>query len=216
MKKKVGNICILLVVVCVLGISVFAVPMIWCSQGLAFEYLPLLSGDTMLDYIKEEKMTKRYDVDDKEEKLLNVCFCTDLHSREEMTLFLYNAWNVTTEYVEKKEEKCEKPYDITVVVKNWEEIVGIRNFTEKGVMLENKWILYNGVFENWDSTENFCDVYGLDNCYIVDVADVDVINADKWKNISFMHIVTWAESSEKDQIQKKLKEILPGVEITIE
>ena len=73
MKKKI-RIVVLIAVVCIITCVYFIDPILWYSQGLAFDYLPILSAGTKLDYIKSEKIIERYNVDNREEKLINICF----------------------------------------------------------------------------------------------------------------------------------------------
>ena len=224
MKKKkvlIIQICIFAILVVILTVFNFKAYLmkadLFYCQGLALEFLPYRSDKIDLERI-EKKDLRQYGSEYQSSEVIWIGFkmprekyCNDANET------LFKLWTRLEEYLNnhRNNELNNKP--IKLYITYLSEVTGICNYdTRNAAYLGDKWALYDGSFNNWEEMTLFSKVYGIDNCYVIDITDIDSINPNDWENLKYLHVKSNHEQNVKNYVKEKLVSMFPETDIIIE
>ena len=217
---KRGIIALILILL-VLGTILFRayimpIQLAYC-QGVAMKYLPYYFDSIKLNRIEQDDLGT-YGREYRNIELIRINFSIP-HEKYyyEVNNAIYELWSETKGYLNEHKDNELNKKNIRLSISDHGQITCLCNYiNEDTQLLNNQWTYCEGCFKNWKEVNLFSEVYGLENCYITDIADIENIDPEKWKNINYMHIRTGSGDEVKGQIKEKLSIIFPCVDIIIE
>ncbi len=211
MKSKKSKILIILIIagiiiIFLLKTGYLVAPKLLYCQGVAIDYLTILSDGLILSEVREQEY--------KDLPYIQFFFEIDEDADDyQMEEALYKAWSILRKHMKKNNRLANDNVDVVVFNYNYNYGAGIRNFDLEGRKSNNKWMIYNTEFKQWEDLKKYTDLQGMVGCKINSDVNIDKAYAALFDSLKYMYIKVGEGDTDKQENEMKLKEVFADVDI---